>query len=215
MALFSSDEFERFEGTADELADIAVVAARRFGLADDPVEPNVRLLRDYLRRGILSKPERRGKEAIFNYRHLIEFLGARVLVADGWPLAKVADYVASARTEDLESLLHRQEPQNAAVSVVQSLLREQELSARSSRAEVSGRQAQLSQLKRGLPEALKGAGNRRGELGVQSYTVFGLAPGVHLGVEQARLEALTLEEAEALGRAVTASLVSHVLRRKP
>ena len=31
--------------------------------------PNERLVRDYVAKGILSKPERKGKEALFSFEH--------------------------------------------------------------------------------------------------------------------------------------------------
>ena len=98
-------------GNADELAASASEILGERGLADDPVSPNVRLIRDYGHRGIVDKPERRGKEAIYSFRHLLQFVAARSLVSDGWPLAKIAEQFArvvlrALKRSSRESMIH-------------------------------------------------------------------------------------------------------------
>ena len=53
------------------------------------------------------RPERLGKEALYRYQHLVELVAARILLNDGWPLAKVSDYVASAKLEQLVAQFRR------------------------------------------------------------------------------------------------------------
>ena len=55
--------FEGWTGDASELARLAgeIIATR--GLVDTSAEPNVRLIRDYAQRGIVSRAERHGKKA--------------------------------------------------------------------------------------------------------------------------------------------------------
>ena len=98
-------EFEGWTGDVGELARLAgeILAAR--GLVDASTEPNVRVIRDYAQRGIVSRAERQGKEAIYGYRQLLEFVAARVLVADGWPLAKIAEHLAHIADTELRNLI--------------------------------------------------------------------------------------------------------------
>ena len=56
-------KFENWDGDGRALARLAseILAAR--GLGDSSSEPNVRLIRDYAQRGIVSRAERHGKKA--------------------------------------------------------------------------------------------------------------------------------------------------------
>src|SRR5262245_11103350 len=96
---------EGWSGDVTELARLAgeILAAR--GVADASTEPTVRVIRDYAQRGIISRAERQGKEAIYGYRQLLELLAARVLVLDGWPLAKIAEHVSHMPEAELRSLI--------------------------------------------------------------------------------------------------------------
>jgi hypothetical protein len=58
-------------------------------------------VRHYVQVGVLTASEREGREAMFGLRQVVEFLAARYLLKDGWPLAKVAEMV---RTTDLDGL---------------------------------------------------------------------------------------------------------------
>ena len=92
-------KLEGWSGDANELVRLAgeILAAR--GLADAASEPTVRLVRDYAQRGIVSRAERQGKEAIYGYRQLLELVAARVLIDDRWYKAlAVDDRATSSRT---------------------------------------------------------------------------------------------------------------------
>ncbi len=222
-------DLETFTGNIEQFAQMAGEAARYYGLADESVEPNVRLIRDYLVRRIIRKPtERRGKELIFGFRHLMEFLAARSLLRDGWPLAKVAEYIGGAGDSELRVLVERPRLENDAVRAVDALMRKRDQTrapadkgafGRREEAEllrsreVTERQALLFRQNRELPELLRALGNPRGELLREDCVMFGLAPGINLGIARSRLEALTPEEAEDIGRAVVASLLNNLSRR--
>ena len=51
---------------------------------------SVRLVRDYVARGILSRPYPKGKEVVFAYEHLVQFLACRYL-EEGYALKRIAD----------------------------------------------------------------------------------------------------------------------------
>ena len=70
-------EEKNWEGTAEALASHARDWMRLKGFGDPSFQPNERLIRDYVARNILSKPERKGKEAIFGFEQLVQFLACR------------------------------------------------------------------------------------------------------------------------------------------
>src|SRR5262245_13515833 len=120
-------EFESWTGDVGGLARLAgeILAAR--GLVEGSAEPNVRLIRDYAQRGIVSRAERQGKEAIYGCRQLLEFVAARVLVADGWPLAKIAEHFAHIADTELQDLISGDQTRNRALAVAQRLRSEAHL----------------------------------------------------------------------------------------
>lgn len=102
-------QFGAWEGSLAEFAGVADRIHRDLSPADftgdgDPIA-NVRLLRHYLTTGVLSRGERRGRDGIYGLRHLLEYLAARALLRDGWPLAKIAAFAARASDAELAALL--------------------------------------------------------------------------------------------------------------
>ena len=94
------DELADWRGTAAELADQCnEVLAGVPSLTDDAGSANERLVRHYVQVGVLTAPEREGREALFGLRQIVEFLATRYLLKDGWPLAKAAEIV---RTTDVD-----------------------------------------------------------------------------------------------------------------
>jgi hypothetical protein len=214
-------EFVSWTGDVSELARLAgeILAAR--GLADASTEPTVRVIRDYAQRGIVSRAERQGKEAIYGYRQLLEFVAARVLVADGWPLAKIAEHFAHIADAELHSLISGDQARNRALAVAQRLRSEAQLappgghgkSARSmSPSDPAGdfrqRAARLSSVQLELREALRRLGLPEDGPAVEQLTLIAVAPWCQVLVESRRLQRVTIEEAEEIGRAVTASLLT-------
>lgn len=223
-------------GNADELAARAseILAAR--GLADDPVSPNVRLIRDYGHRAIVDKPERRGKEAIYSFRHLLQFVAARALVIDGWPLAKIAQQFAGASDADLIAWIPGGHQENPAVSVARRLIRE--TGSRSSlgssgrgstqaadatpppqslgspRApDFRERAAQTTSIQNELRDALRRLGLPADAPPAEQVTVIAIAPWCQVLIESKRLLRVTADEADEIGRAITASLLNPTIRK--
>jgi antitoxin PrlF len=80
-----------WEGNA---ADLVAEANRRFEREAMPaLQLNERVLRDYVQRGIVARPQRRGKVALYGRRQLMQVIAARRLIAQGWPLAKIAEHL--------------------------------------------------------------------------------------------------------------------------
>jgi len=231
-------DLPQWEGSAEALADMAGQMLAAQGLGEEPVSPNVRLIRDDAQRGILSRPERRGKEAIYRYRHLLEFIAARALVADGWPLAKIAEHFAHAGDEELLALIPGQEQGNPALAAARDLMRksglsgrmhphpvdqflasQQGLGSRPDRLSISPtdpftqRAARMSSMRADLRQAMARLGLPSDSPPTQQVTLIALAPWCHVLIETARLHQLTADEAEEIGRTVVASLLDPMIRK--
>jgi hypothetical protein len=213
------DALEAWTGDVNELARVAgaILAAR--GLGDGSIEPNVRVIRDYAQRGIVSRAERQGKEAIYGHRQLLELVAARVLVAAGWPLAKIAEHFALIGTAELRSLIPgggQAVPENRALALARRLRDETRQGsvrfparpAPSSSEEFGRRAAHVSSLQAELREALRRLGLPEQLPAVEQLALIAVAPWCQLLIDSDRLGRLTIEEAEAIGKAVTATLLT-------
>ena len=83
-------------------------------------EPNVRLIRDYVSRGIISKPRKEGKEVVFGYIQLIEFLACRTLINDGWPLKKIANDFQKSTIDEIKLIIPGETPENDSMRLIKS-----------------------------------------------------------------------------------------------
>ena len=91
---------EQFVNIAGEVLDVLAIG--------EPSVPNERLVRYYTAEGVISRPGRDGREARYGWQHLVEFLVTRLLLNDGWPLSKVAEFMRTSDPESLESMLPEQ-----------------------------------------------------------------------------------------------------------
>jgi len=113
------DELSDWRGTAAELADKCnEVLAGVPSLADDAGSANERLVRHYVQVGVLTPPEREGREALFGLRQIVEFLATRYLLKDGWPLAKAAEIVRATDVTGLTQLIPSERPRTRAEEVI-------------------------------------------------------------------------------------------------
>ena len=90
------------------------------GVTDPELTPNERLIRHYVSLGILNRPERAGKEALYGFVQLIQYITARVLSNDGWPLAKVAEQVSTASLDELFTLIRPANENQTAMDLIAS-----------------------------------------------------------------------------------------------
>ncbi len=97
-----------WHGSAAELAALAGERLNALGFADDKL--NERLVRYYVSEGVLSRPRREGREALFAHRQLLELLAARLLSRDGWPLAKIGSWIQGADARALGDLIPERNP---------------------------------------------------------------------------------------------------------
>ena len=97
-----------FKGGADALIDKAQDLAKTLKLDQEATEGNERLLRHYVSMGVVDKPSREGRDALYGFRHLVQFVAARRLLTEGFPLAKIALYTSKVPTDALT--VHLEKP---------------------------------------------------------------------------------------------------------
>ena len=96
-----------FQGGAEALIEKAQEIAKALNLDQEGNEGNERLLRHYVSMGVVDKPSREGRDALYGFRHLVQFVAARRLLAEGFPLAKIAGYTGAVTTDVLVSYLEK------------------------------------------------------------------------------------------------------------
>lgn len=96
-----------FQGNSDALIVKAQEVAKTLNLDQEAVEGNERLLRHYVSMGVVDKPSREGRDALYGFRHLVQFVAARRLLAEGFPLAKIAKYTGAVPTDALTTYLEK------------------------------------------------------------------------------------------------------------
>jgi DNA-binding transcriptional MerR regulator len=103
LDIASSARHREWQGTAAQLAAKLNELLPVAGLEHDAGAANERLIRYYVTEGVLSEPAPQGRERLFGFVQIIEFIAARQLLKDGWPLAKVRELIRS--VPDTEALL--------------------------------------------------------------------------------------------------------------
>ena len=117
---FFIHNYQRFSGSASELADLAITCSRHLSLPGDTSKISERLIRYYVTEGLLSRPTRIGRDAEYGYKHLLQFLASRSLMEEGYPMQKVADYISNLDISQLEPLALNQTKPNLAELLVAS-----------------------------------------------------------------------------------------------
>jgi DNA-binding transcriptional MerR regulator len=218
------DELADWRGTAAELADkLNDVLAGIPSLADDSGSANERLVRHYVQVGVLTAPEREGREALFGLRQIVEFLAARYLLKDGWPLAKVAEIVGTTGVEGLAQMIPTDRPRTRAEEVVARYktfqLTPESPPARASRPAVQKAMklesppstplavaAGISRRRVSLEENLKALGNTAGRPDRSRVVRIALTPWCHVDVDLAALGEMSEDTPDILGAALTQAL---------
>jgi DNA-binding transcriptional MerR regulator len=207
------ENLENWTGDIFELEQTSQKVLESLGLGHLPA-PNIRLIRDYAQRGILSPPERQGKLGLYRAQHLKELVAARILVNEGVPLTKIAEQFeadrdivlvvlalpagrsqqstpARARWESLGQAAASPTAADAPALASTAFVRRA--------VEGTGRRLELQQTLQRLgatPEAVT----------PQQLTQMRITDWCSLVIDSSRLRSLSPDEAEDLGRVVTALL---------
>jgi DNA-binding transcriptional MerR regulator len=107
-----------FQGGAEALIDAAQMLVKKLSLAQEGSEGNERLLRHYVSIGVVDKPLREGRDALYGFRHLVQFVAARRLLTEGFSLAQIAKYTAVAGTDELAGYLEKTDRKSEAELLV-------------------------------------------------------------------------------------------------
>lgn len=117
---FLINQYQGFSGNAVEMASVATQCAQFLQLPGDLDKINERLVRYYVAEGLVDRPKRIGRDAEYGYSHLLQFLAGRFLVDAGFPMQKVAPYLASLEVAQLEALVMNKTKPNMAELLVAS-----------------------------------------------------------------------------------------------
>jgi len=203
------DELADWRGTAAELADKCnEVLAGVPSLTDDAGSANERLVRHYVQVGVLTAPEREGREALFGLRQIVEFLATRYLLKDGWPLAKAAELVRTTDVTGLAQLIPSERPRTRAEEVA-AKYRGGRVSAETSALKPEAplaRAAGISRRRVSLEENLKALGNTEGRPDRSRIVRIDLTPWCHVDVDARQLGEMSEDTPAILGAALTQAL---------
>lgn len=217
------DEVRDWEGGAEELAQTVAAWALLLGL-DDTSELTVRLIRDYVQRGILKRPRREGKIALYGWDHLVQLLAARRLLSEGWPLQKIAEFFLASSINEIRALLPGPAPRETAAMEDPALselrhIRRKASSETHPSVSVTSNQA-FDRMRHdsaawlSLRRASDAPGFETKAIKRHQMTRIDIAPGVELTIETSRLQQMGLREAEEITRAVGFCLTDPDFRKK-
>ena len=183
-------EYESWVGTAAELAAVAQEVIDAIGMKDPEVHPNERLIRHYAQMGVLDRAERKGREAFFGFRQLAQYLVARNLAMDGWPLAKIADFTSNSKLRGLLDLIPKPVQQENAV-------------AGKTFEQVVQDAKQHTRKRQELNSSLHNLCNVSGKVQKKQLMEVIFSPWCKVHIDQNDLHEISSEEAELIGKALT------------
>jgi hypothetical protein len=220
-------EEKNWEGTADALASHAKLWMRIKRIGDPTFVPNERLVRDYVAKGILSKPERKGKEAIFGFEQLVQFLACRAMIEDGWPLSKISEDFQVSSIWEILKLIPGEAAPNDAMTLIESFKSEmlvedldlnmnEKLSfsanTRPSKdtdaSDFLKRRRESYETKSDIKDVLYRLGSDFGNVIREDFTAYQLASWLVLLIDRDKARGITRHEAEDIGRGITAALLN-------
>ena len=198
-------------GSIDDLS-AKVWEIMRAAFPEEVEPPTIRLVRDYIQRGLLGPVDKSGKELVFGYENLLRFVATRVLLRDGWNLGKIAEHLDRSPLHEIEDLLPR--PENKALAALRRMRREGVAASEPPPTFTHLRRAAaMSPVQFEMRDALRRLGLPEEGPATEAVTLMAITPWFQALIESGRISRITQEEAEEIGRAVTASLLM-LARRK-
>lgn len=167
--------------------------------ADAPDLPSVRTLRYYQAQGVVTPPERDGRQAVYGERQFQEMLATRTLQQAGVNLKEIKSQLAQATPDKLEQLATTRA---GPMDVIGQAL---DLSAVSS----ADRARELGRVMKRL-----GHDNPKGRPLYLSWLRLSLTKRCHLFVAPTELKAMTEQRARDIAFAVYASLLDPTISRR-
>ena len=212
------EQLKEWRGNLEKLIEQAEKVSSELELKDN-TEISVRMVRDYIQRGILGDVDRSGRELEFSYQHLLKLVLSRVLLSDGWSLKKIGEHFELTNTQDLEDLMPKQG--NPALSAIKRLRSSVDgTTTQMSRDPtpdaayaVSRQAAKRTRIQHEMKSALRKLGLPEDGPATEEITLLAITPWFQALLQKDRLRTLTLEEAEEVGQAVSASLTQLILKK--
>jgi len=221
--MLSIDYYRDWEGTIDDLAATAAEILKMLGRGHI-MAPNIRLIRDYAQRGILSQGDRRGKEVYYGFQHLKELVAARILVSEGVPLAKIAEQFVRDRDIVIVTLGIPGQADSLPTTKARELW--ESLGPGSSGSSLAGKEtggeASALFMQRALEDSgqkmelhhrLQRLGADTGEPKVDRMVRVKITDWCWLLIDAEKLRELSLEDAEDIGRAISATLTDSRIKK--
>ena len=170
-----------------------------------------RLVRDYVARRILDRPERKGKEAFFSFRQLIQLLAARHLVDANWPLDDIEREFRGQTTEMISRFIPGV-PLDAdagdTYDLIDQFRQEAGYGRDDAKQQLLKRKVDQARQQVDISSALRNIGSDLTNVIKEDFTAFQLATWMILFVDQNRAASLTIQQAEQIGRSITAALLN-------
>lgn len=94
---------DQFVAVANQLLPEFLPAPIAGNRGQEPVNP--RLVRHYTTQGLLDKPLKQGREVRYLYRHVLQLLIVRRLLAEGYSVTAIASLLGGQTNAELEQLL--------------------------------------------------------------------------------------------------------------
>jgi DNA-binding transcriptional MerR regulator len=224
----SSWSLEDFVEVANDLLPQFLPEQATGSRGQEPVNP--RLVRHYTTQGLLDKPKRQGREARYLYRHLLQLLVLRRLLADGYSTSSVGSLIDQQSNATLENLLQggaqlTVETANPALAFLSQIRERGEASARQKRSNIpygiNGDSAdeQQSVAKPPAPAPAQAPAPNRSSApavtsGAQEWTRVEILEGLELHVRQDFPVPTTAHERESLHRLIADHLTDLTQSRR-
>lgn len=178
-------------GSAQELAEVAQEALAETAVPD--ADLNERLVRYYVTSGVLDAPVKRGREAVFELRHLVQLMVVRNLLAERLSLGQIRDLFRTidwSKVDEVAELL----PKPAPVTEAERLVSQFRGGASPVRHILQSKRQQWAEQRVGGRDA-------------RPLVRWRLSPWLEVLADPAAVQRLTDEQAERLGVELTAVLV--------
>ena len=233
------EDYIYWSGNIDDLRELATELANEYEIDRLEDTYSVRLVRDYIQRGLLGNIERSGKELRFEYEQLLRFIVVRVLLADGWMLNKIQEQLSLSSIEEIEGFLPSLSKQafelvkrlrDAAAKETEerdvdhehiqySLRPDFDHSDKNSRpkfgfaSRVKQKIQKSSNIQREMKEALRRFNLPDDGPATEDLKLIAIAPFCQVLITEERFQRLSVQEARELGDALTASLTAKILNK--
>ena len=159
----------------------------------------------------IGRPNRQGKEAIFMFRQLIQLVAARHLIDANWPLEDIEREFRGQTTEVISKFIPGSSLGTDAddtTDLIDQFRKEAGYGLEDARHRLRRRKIDQARQQVDISSALRNIGSDLSNVIKEEFTAFQLATWMILFVDQSKAASLTIEQAEQIGRSITAALLN-------